>query len=104
MVPICEWAKLVTIEQEQAEILALQALTYLAGLDEEMDHFAALSGMATGDIIERAGDPELLAGVVDFFLSKEDLLTEFCEAHHIDPEMPARARQSLPGGALPHWT
>lgn len=92
------------MQQEQAEILALQALTYLAGLDEFMDRFSALSGMGPGDMLERASDPDMLAGVLDFFLSDEELLTEFCEAHEIDPEHPAAARRALPGGDLPHWT
>ena len=92
------------MHKDEAEILALKALTYLAGLDEMMDRFAALSGMGTGDILERAQDPEMLAGVLDFFLFDEALLTEFCEAHEIDPEEPAQARMALPGGDLPHWT
>ena len=92
------------MHRDKAEILALKALTYLAGLDEMMDRFAALSGMAVGDIMERAQDPEMLAGIIDFFLFDEALLTEFCEAHDIDPEDPARARMALPGGDLPHWT
>lgn len=92
------------MQQEQAEILALKALTYLAGLDEMMDRFSALSGMAAGDILERAGEPEMLAGIMDFFLTDEALLTEFCEEHEIDPEDLARARMALPGGDLPHWT
>ncbi len=92
------------MEQEQAEILALKALSYLVGLDEEMDRFSALTGIGSADIMERANDPELLAGVVDFFLAHEDLLTEFCAVHDYDPETPLRARQALPGGDLPHWT
>ena len=92
------------MHKDEAEILALKALTYLAGLDELMDRFAALSGMGPGDILERAQDPEMLAGVLDFFLFDEALLTEFCEAHEINPETPAQARMALPGGDLPHWT
>jgi len=65
---------------------------------------AALSGAAPNDIVERAGDGEMLAGVLDFLLSDEAVLTDFCTAHDIDPEHPAAARQNLPGGALPHWT
>ena len=92
------------MQQEEAEILALKALTYLAGVDEMMDRFAALSGMGPGDIMERAQDPDMLAGILDFFLFDEALLTEFCEAHEVDPEHPAQARARLPGGDLPHWT
>ena len=92
------------MQTEEAEILALKALTYLAGMDEMMDRFAALSGMEPGDILERAQDPEMLAGVLEFFLFDEALLTAFCEAHEINPEYPAQARAALPGGDLPHWT
>ena len=92
------------MDTEQAEIIALKALTFLAADTELMDRFAALSGVAPNDIVERAGDGEMLAGVLDFLLSDEAVLTDFCAAHDIDPEHPAAARQKLPGGALPHWT
>ncbi len=92
------------MKHEQAEILALKALTYLAGQEDDMCRFVALSGMAAGDMMERASDPELLAGILDFFLSNEALLTAFCDAHAINPEDPACARRTLPGGGLPHWT
>ena len=92
------------MDTEEAEIIALKALTFLAADTELMDRFAALSGVAPNDIVERAGDGEMLAGVLDFLLSDEAVLTDFCAAHDIDPEHPARARQNLPGGDLPHWT
>ena len=99
-----ERAKYTTMESDEAEILALKALTYLAGLDEVMDRFSGLTGMAQGNIVERASDPEMLAGILEFYLSDEALLTEFCEAFEIALEDPARARAALPGGDLPHWT
>ncbi|CAI8399081.1 MAG: DUF3572 domain-containing protein [PS1 clade bacterium] len=92
------------MNSEQAEILALQALTFLAADTEIMDRFAALSGLAPNDIIARANEAEMLAGVLDFMLSDETVLTDFCAANDLDPEHPARARQTLPGGDLPHWT
>ena len=92
------------MDAEQAQIMALQALAYLAADSEQMDRFAALSGMGPGDIMARAAEPELLAGVMDFLLSDEPLLTDFCATHDLPPETPALARQALPGGALPHWT
>ncbi len=99
-----ERAKYTIMESDEAEILALKALTYLAGLDEVMDRFSDLTGMAQGDIVERASDTEMLAGILEFYLSDEALLTEFCEAFEIPLEAPARAHAALPGGDLPHWT
>jgi hypothetical protein len=92
------------MEKEQAEIFALQALAYLATQEDKMNVFANLSGLGSGDIMARAGESDLLAGVMDFLLSDEELLTDFCTAQNVSPETPARARQSLPGGQLPHWT
>ena len=44
------------MDTEEAEIIALKALTFLAADTELMDRFAALSGVAPNDIVERAGD------------------------------------------------
>ena len=92
------------MEQEQAEIFALQALAFLATQEDKMNVFANLSGLGAGDIMARAGESDLLAGVMDFLLSDEELLTDFCNAQDVSPETPARVRQFLPGGQLPHWT
>ncbi len=92
------------MHKDEAEILALKAMAYLVGLDEMMERFSAVSGIAPDDMRARASDPEMLAGILEFFLYDEALLTEFCEAHDIPPDAPAQARAALPGGALPHWT
>ena len=92
------------MQQEQAEIIALNALAYLAGQEEAMTRFAALSGVALADIQARADDPEMLAGVLDFLLSDDALVTEFCQTHDLSPELPQTARQALPGGDIPNWT
>ncbi len=79
------------MDTEEAEIIALKALTFLAADTELMDRFAALSGVAPNDIVERAGDGEMLAGVLDFLLSDEAVLTDFCAAEVGRPE-PSRAQ------------
>lgn len=89
---------------EQAEIMALQMLGWLAAEPEILDRFAALTGITPSDIAGQADNAEMLGGLMDFILQDEELLTQFCTAHEIDPETPALARQVLPGGAIPHWT
>lgn len=92
------------MDKRAAEILALQMLSFVAADTDMMDRFALLSGIAPNDMLARAGDPEALAALMDFVLSDETLLTQFCAAHGVNPETPARARHYMIGGDLPHWT
>jgi hypothetical protein len=80
-----------------AEILALKGLAYLANSNEPLDRFIALSGTGTGELRDRAGEPEFLAAVIDFLLSDEVLLMAFCDGASIDPRDLQMARQALPG-------
>lgn len=89
---------------EQAEILALKILTWLADDEAAMNRFTALAGITPADILDQAGNPELLGGMLDFFLSDEAMLIKFCEEQNINPELPAQARMLMPGGDIPHWT
>lgn len=94
-------------QQETAEILGLNMLTWLAGNEEAMNSFSLQSGMAVQDILDQVGNPEvlaeLLAGVMDFMLSCEELLTQFCEENGMNPEEPVQFRRFLPGGDAPEW-
>lgn len=83
---------------DDADILALKALTYLAQLPDEIDRFVALSGLTPRDLRSRADDREVLAAVMDFLLADDQRLLGFCEALAIDPKDAQRARHALPGG------
>ena len=83
---------------ENAEILALKGLAFLANAPDSLDRFLALSGIGGGELRERAEEPEFLAAVLDFLLSDEPLLTAFCEAEALDAKAVHGARRTLPGG------
>ena len=59
------------MNEEQAKIVALQALAYLVGDEDTLQRFMDLSGMDGADLRARADDPAMLAGVLDFFLGNE---------------------------------
>ncbi|HEY2032616.1 MAG TPA: DUF3572 domain-containing protein [Rhizomicrobium sp.] len=80
-----------------AEIIALKGLGFLANSGAPMDRFLAITGTDPGELRHRAEEPEFLAAVMDFFLSDEVLLTNFCEDASIDPQDIQIARQALPG-------
>lgn len=89
---------------DRAEIIALQALGFLAGDEQALAGFLRLTGLDLPDIRAAAANTELLAGVLDYLLQDEAMLLAFCEAAAIRPEEPARARAYLPGGDIPHYT
>ena len=89
---------------DAAETIALNALGWIVARDEVAAGLLAASGAEIGDVGARAGDPEFLGFVLDFLLSSEDLLVEFCEEAGSPPDAPTRARAALPGGDLPNWT
>jgi hypothetical protein len=90
--------------QDSAESLALQVLGWLAGQDEVFGAFLAHAGANAAEIRARVADPDLLGAVLDFLLSDEALLVQFCADAGIRPETPMQARMMLPGGELPNWT
>ena len=83
--------------EHDAEILAIQALTFLAGQPEELDRFLGLTGIDPDDLRRLAGDPALLGGVLDFLLQDEALLLVFCEENALAPEVIGKARRRLDG-------
>ena len=87
------------MQSSAAQTLALNALTHIAGDAEILARFLRISGLEPDDLRQRAGDPELLAAVIDFLLSDEALCTGFLAAEGIDPKMLHAARRALPGAA-----
>jgi hypothetical protein len=68
------------LSPERAEILALEALAWLAADEGGIARFLAASGVDTADLREAAGSPGLAVAILNFLLSHEDLLLAFCES------------------------
>ena len=86
------------MNRDAAETIALKALAFVVGDDEGSRRFFALSGLEPHNLRASAGEPETLAGVLDFLLGDEARLMRFCDDAGLAPEAPARARAVLPGG------
>ena len=89
-----------TMNQELADITALQAVTYLLEDEKRRDWLMAETGIVPGDLKSLTENPEVLAGVLDFLLAHEDILIGFCESCQVDPTLPARIRPLFPGASL----
>ncbi len=86
------------MNREMAESLALRALAAIAADTDTLSRFLSLSGLTLDELRLRAAEAELLAGVLDFLLSDEALLTGFCEDLQVPATAPGAARRALPGG------
>jgi hypothetical protein len=82
---------------QNAQILALKGLGFLANSEGALARFSELSGAGENELRERTGEPEFLTAVVDFLLSDEQLLTQFCEDESIDARDIHLARHVLAG-------
>jgi hypothetical protein len=85
--------------RQQAELLAIQALAFLATDQGRLDRFLTASGIAPQQLRRAAAEPEFLAGILDYLGAEEALLLAFAEHAGIDPSDIARARRALPGAS-----
>ena len=83
---------------QDPEVIGLAALGFLAGEPDRLMRFLSLTGLALEDLRERAGEPRLLAAVLDHLLGDESLLFLFAESEALHPADVAAARRRLPGG------
>jgi hypothetical protein len=80
---------------EVAEVLAIQALAFIAQDGERLGRFLALTGMGPGEIRAAARERHFLVGVLDYVSGDEDLLVAFAGHARIDPGALEVARQAL---------
>ena len=87
--------------REAAEAIAIKALGFLAGDDERLERFLALSGLAADELRAAAAAPGFLPGVLDHVLSDDRLILAFAAELGVDPAEIGRARAALERGAPP---
>jgi hypothetical protein len=90
--------------REVAEIVAIQALSFIAGDPERLGLFLAESGIGPETLRNAAGDPNFLLSVLDFVLRDDATVKAFAGVSELHPTNIAAARQVL-GDALGdrHW-
>jgi Protein of unknown function (DUF3572) len=85
------------IAREDAEALAIQALSFLASEPERLGRFLAVTGIGPESIRAAATTPGFLAGILDYLIANEALLLAFATEHGFDPASVVRSRSVLPG-------
>jgi len=86
--------------REVAEIVAIQALTFVAGDAERLGLFLAESGIGPETLRSAAADPRFLASVLDFVMRDDATVKAFAEVSQLHPTNIAAAREVL---GDPQW-
>ena len=81
--------------REVAEIVAVQALSFVASDPERLGIFLAETGIGPETLRSAAADPHFLAGVLDFVLRDDATVKAFAAASELDPTTIAAAREVL---------
>ena len=81
--------------REVAEIVAIQALSFVAGDPERLGAFLAESGIGPDTLRNAAADPHFLASVLDFVMRDDATVNSFASASQLHPTNIAAAHQAL---------
>src|SRR3954466_3157914 len=81
--------------REAAEIVAIQALSFVAGEPARLGAFLAETGIGPETLRSAAADPQFLISVLDFVLRDDQTVKAFAGSEQLHPPNIAPARQAL---------
>ena len=81
--------------REVAEIVAVHALSFIAGAPERLGQFLAESGIGPETLRTAAADPRFLASVLDFIMRDDATVKAFADVSQLHPTNIAAAHQAL---------
>jgi len=81
--------------REVAEIVAVQALSFIASDAGRLGTFLAESGIGPDTLRKSAGDPRFLAHVLEFVMRDDATVKAFATASQLHPTNIAAAHQAL---------
>lgn len=84
-------------EHDYAQVIALNALHFLASDEDRIQRFLSASGATVETIRAQANDVELHAAVLEHLMNDESLLFQFCESAGLKPQDVASALRALIG-------
>ncbi len=84
-----------TLKLDEAEIIGLKALAFLAEDETRLGRFLALTGLTGAELSAQAGKPETLWAVLDHLAGDESMLLVFAAAASLPPERIGEAIELL---------
>ena len=86
------------LSAREAELLAIQALGFLAEEPERLERFLALTGIGIETLTRDAGNPAVLTAILNHLLKDESLLLTLAANNGAAPTDIARAHDRLERG------
>ena len=83
--------------KDEAEALAVTALSAIAADPQLLSRFLALTGLEPQTLRHAAGEPGFLTSVTNFLMTDESTLVAFAANEGLRPEAVARAHAFLSG-------
>ncbi len=83
--------------QQTASGLAIEGLSFIASDGLLFNRFLRLTGLELENLRQAADEPAFLAGVLDFLLADERVLTDFAAQLDVPPERISAARRVMAG-------
>jgi Protein of unknown function (DUF3572) len=80
---------------EQAQLLAVSALGFIAADPDRLSRYLGLTGLGPDNLRTAAADPAFLGSVLDYLVADEKLMVEFAADAGLEPEAVARAQAAL---------
>lgn len=82
---------------DATELLSIKALTFVAQREDLLDLFLDACGIGVEDLYEFADQPETWGAMLDFIMSMDEIMIDFCDTTEYTEQDVWRARNDLPG-------
>lgn len=83
------------LTKQEAEMIGVAGLSYLAADPERIGRFLAVTGLGPENVRAAARDPSFLPALLDYLLANETELVAFAQEMNLDPARIRVARDVL---------
>jgi hypothetical protein len=94
----------ISMDHDRAEIIAINALSFIASDEKYLSGYLRLSGMSLEKVKAALENQDkmktILGSILDFMMQNEKCLIEFAETYELIPEDVVKARNSFPNSML----
>ncbi len=84
-----------SLTKQEAELIGIAGLSYLAADPERLGRFLAVTGLGPENVRAAARDPGFLPALLDYLLANENDLVAFAQEMNIAPARVGAARDVL---------
>jgi hypothetical protein len=90
--------------RKAAETLAARVFSWITEEADRLGAFMAMTGASPADLVRNINEASFLGTVLDFLLTDDAMICDFCDGAGVAYTQPMQARAMLPGGNSWNWT